>query len=1213
MTDKQCGCQTQGIAILPVRYTVIPNYLNVDTPLWANLDAVTKVRLAIDYKYHVRSLRSGFLYIYLPNEIGDEKWQIYTIDNNGNLFKQHSINTAKTAKEIENEGGFRCPNLANNPTHNKFITIPNPEEQKKIYIAFSEFIWTDELIEICENNPEQRMQSIDTKDWKGNQEKISISATNATQKNIEQILDFNPTFEQTKLPYDDNEKVNVKNSIKEYSDKTKLQKHIYNDNLSYDKKGINQKTGVGGFVAYGFDNAVLNNNTTCIPWTKQLGQAKSVAYTMKRYCQGYSPVLIAIDDPVGIAYELNGYFTEIYAKDSQYRQERELEFDSLSSYEFATQILIQQDIKRDLENHYSQNPYFEWIMQNKQLPDSSSMPVFSIYNQLSILINHELYGKTYAYRQRIQMLIGKEFDTLLPPIGYGKSYYQLDKNYFLYGKNKNCFDREGRTANAIYPQYMDLTPEQKVLVTNKAQSSIEQYANMLLNDFDVHKQDYINENKSYIDSIYQKYSKCLNPEHFNKQYKSLQDKISEIATERAIQNIEWILKSSFYQHMKDLDGNIWYEVVATNDQTKDELDNQAEIDLAKSDNDIIDEEAQKISAKVNPYGVIYSEVVDRCTAGLELTEIGKKQIELLFNHSNAKKDTSKSIMLRGLANNNDMILKDIQTILEKIENTKEDVKVDEVYGTTKLGKLAAYYKKIQGFTNAVQKYEDELKKAKEAISKNKSILKDAKKLGIKIPNNDRLLKIMTSNPMLKMNNLALRFANQVFHPLNMATRRINASLCFMFHGSLFGIPKYGTKIYCKSVEKMNDIILNTALQMGEPGNSVRQLTSEEKDNILNYKKQYKQARAEHNRLNELKFNEKYADTLTKLKKSNLEDIETVNIKEPNASKGFKDVRLALFIAIFEVYNWGVLFNKRQELKNDDFWNGEMIGSTLALSAIASELLFQFTKVSMGSETVIAGRMKVLSGFLGATTGLFVGVTRFLNSSEELSQRHYGLAILNFINGGLYFINAGLSFGAAVTYHVPWMEGILLKRAIRNQFVKEVVNHALSVYAVQYLAKRVALLGTTLWIGIIIMLLDVLIEYLTDNDLEKYLKYSALGTENQDSKSYATIEDQQTAFKKVLKDTFGITESMLQSNNQNNNQSNNQNNNQQKEQSNNKDFTEEDALLLIKNDFKKQKAYREGLLTDIAKQKALAELFKQQYEYNNVNGYSIGDIFSGKMN
>ncbi|MFQ0991712.1 hypothetical protein [Gilliamella apicola] len=55
------------------------------------------------------------------------------------------------------------------------------------------------------------------------------------------------------------------------------------------------------------------------------------------------------------------------------------------------------------------------------------------------------------------------------------------------------------------------------------------------------------------------------------------------------------------------------------------------------------------------------------------------------------------------------------------------------------------------------------------------------------------------------------------------------------------------------------------------------------------------------------------------------------------------------------------------------------------------------------------------------------------------------------------------------------------------------------------------------------------------------------------------------------------------------------------------------MLLIKNDFKKQKAYLEGLLTDISKQKALAELFKQQYEYNNVNGYSIEDIFSGKMN
>ena len=63
-TEKTCGCQTAGLAILPVRYTVVPTYLERAKPNWVNLPSVTNVPLAEGYQYHVKSLRKGYLYIF---------------------------------------------------------------------------------------------------------------------------------------------------------------------------------------------------------------------------------------------------------------------------------------------------------------------------------------------------------------------------------------------------------------------------------------------------------------------------------------------------------------------------------------------------------------------------------------------------------------------------------------------------------------------------------------------------------------------------------------------------------------------------------------------------------------------------------------------------------------------------------------------------------------------------------------------------------------------------------------------------------------------------------------------------------------------------------------------------------------------------------------------------------------------------------------------
>lgn len=149
-----------------MRYTVVPTYLGRPKPQWANLSSVTKVSLSEGYQYHVRRLREGYLYVYLPAEMGDDKWQVYSINENGDLFKQPSNSATKTADQINESGEYQCPNLTKNSLHNAFITLPNPQYQQKIFIAYGECIWSDETLQLHQQAPEKRMQLVEPEQWK---------------------------------------------------------------------------------------------------------------------------------------------------------------------------------------------------------------------------------------------------------------------------------------------------------------------------------------------------------------------------------------------------------------------------------------------------------------------------------------------------------------------------------------------------------------------------------------------------------------------------------------------------------------------------------------------------------------------------------------------------------------------------------------------------------------------------------------------------------------------------------------------------------------------------------------------------------------------------------------------------------------------------------------------------------------------------------------
>jgi hypothetical protein len=1197
MTEKQCGCQTQGLAILPVRYTVVPTYLKLTSPTWAKLLKVTSVPLDSDYQYHIRAMRNGFLYIYLPNEIGDDKWQTYTIDHDGNLYKQNSPNDAQTADELTENGGYQCPNLKNNETHNKFITISCPQEQQEIYIAFSEIPLHEETLKKLEEDPQKRMQKISTEQWKGQQQKSLDSATTATKQTIEQILDLNPDFDQKQLPYDQNKKIvaNYDPSNSEDAEKKSSVKVHYDEDLSYDRHGINKNTNQNGNQPFGYDSRILKKNTTCTEWTNQKALSATIANTMAQYSEGYSPLIIAIDDPIGIAKELNGYYNEVFAKNEQYRQEREFEFNALSSYEYALELLTYKEFADDFKNIYTEHPYFKRVMQEKKLPETKDLPVFSTLNQLSVLIQKELHGKPYSASYKKASEVNNNFEA---DYSITNEHYKWECNYFLHGKNYSAYkvnlrdiddSADATTIDDIFShkdciEYLNLPQDKRNEKNLVSYFKIQKLLNDNFENYQKKQEQYKQDKIDKINSIKKKYDKCLDAQivnTLNQQYKKLKQEIIAIAEKRAKQVINWLRISNFYQHMKDFDGDIWEQVFDVDPDEKI-VDNQLEVEQAVADNELTGEERQKIAEKINPYGIYYSKVVDKCTSGLELTDIGKLNLNYWLKAVCASKDNIDSILVRGLSNNSEMILTDVKSMLEQMENTPDTVTLDEVITTSKVGKIAAYYKKTQGFLNAVQRYEKQLTKAKsvekELQNSAPKELKRLTRLGIKMPGNERLLKIFLSKPILTINNLTVRACNIMFSPLNSNDyiRKINYTVCMMLNMSFFGLYKQGQQAILQAQSKVSAAVVNSQWfkdillpkTKTLPGGVVMNLTKKMRESDLNAKKEYVRQRQNKNKIISRILDINEIGRGRRIETANTDDINNNKNMLAKGSKGFKDVRLAFIIALFETYNWLKIKQQTKGSYDDSFWSAEMIGASLSMMSATTELTYQFVKTVAGSEAIAAGRIKVMSGFLGAATGVFVACQKAMNIKDEVTKGNIGLATLNFINAILYLGNAGLGLLTSTTYHIPWLTSrltrLFAKRVLERKLSQAVLARAISMYTTRILATRVMLLGIGFWVGILILLIEGLIWFLSDNDLESWIKCSALGTKN----TYQNIEEQKKEFKSVLKTMFGIDESTVKINKQNHHEEKLETKTQSNKQTDN-DFNEFDALMLITNDLERR--------------------------------------------
>lgn len=150
MSKKECTnfCRPTGINILPLKYSVAR--LGVK-PLPAQLGAnVTNVSLK-EYKYTVRMIDSGYIYLLIKRKSGKKEWVAYITNKKG--FHQEFAIGGKAPIVAQD---FAC-NKAGHSANASLITIPsvNNDDAQTVYLLHAHAPLTKKMREQFEKNADQ--------------------------------------------------------------------------------------------------------------------------------------------------------------------------------------------------------------------------------------------------------------------------------------------------------------------------------------------------------------------------------------------------------------------------------------------------------------------------------------------------------------------------------------------------------------------------------------------------------------------------------------------------------------------------------------------------------------------------------------------------------------------------------------------------------------------------------------------------------------------------------------------------------------------------------------------------------------------------------------------------------------------------------------------------------------------------------------------------
>ena len=299
-------CNSSGLPIMPVRYTAVPNAVQPCLPAWAGGNRVTSVALGSEFKYALRTLREGYLYIfYDKNRRGSNQWECYSVCQDGCM----KLQLTPQAAQPQDLPTFQCGSSGHNNVLVRYIVIEEPHKCGATWLAFSQHKWSDETLkEYTENSAlrNKRMQTIHPAALAGGA-KHSHGAI-AEQAVLESVLEYAPAFKERDLPFGGN--------VPE---------------VSKEDGSLQDPTG-------------LARVSTRFPWAMRQGQAESTAKSMKArgkppHGKPNTPHVIALWDAIGIAHELNGYRNDAAGWIKKYGDERELQITAYNAIEGCKKAL----------------------------------------------------------------------------------------------------------------------------------------------------------------------------------------------------------------------------------------------------------------------------------------------------------------------------------------------------------------------------------------------------------------------------------------------------------------------------------------------------------------------------------------------------------------------------------------------------------------------------------------------------------------------------------------------------------------------------------------------------------------------------------------------------------------------------------------------------------------------------------------------------------
>ncbi|WP_434525928.1 T6SS effector BTH_I2691 family protein [Photorhabdus asymbiotica] len=303
MDRSECEtCAGVGPALLPVRYSVVPDRVVETLPKWAE----TPKPSAAGYHYALRALRQGFLYVYYANAglFEQESWDAWSISEDGGLWKQFCAPFGVFPKKNAD-----CYSPTHQSANMEFIVLQDIALRQETWLAFSASAWSWETIEYYHNNRaarEKRMQCVQPWQWSGVPEGVGIAQ--ATVETLSDVMDY-------------------------HAEDMYAAKYL----LPCNPKAARISRTLEESPYYTFTDRVVEPQGTLYPWSgKRAGNADITIRAMQRRGQAadgtpVSAVLMALHDPIGIAHELAGWSDDIVGAHKTWLDELSIEFMTDSS------------------------------------------------------------------------------------------------------------------------------------------------------------------------------------------------------------------------------------------------------------------------------------------------------------------------------------------------------------------------------------------------------------------------------------------------------------------------------------------------------------------------------------------------------------------------------------------------------------------------------------------------------------------------------------------------------------------------------------------------------------------------------------------------------------------------------------------------------------------------------------------------------------------